>query len=114
MDVHNSRPGPIPAINSFPIDRLAMEPYRIAAIPGGINGVMIDENAVTAEENGLLYPWRSISGSSILASMAASAREEPDRPPIIVDSSTFTCARPPGSLQVSTVQKSIIRFVTPV
>lgn len=72
------------------------------------------EAAVTTEENSLEKPFFSISGTSILASMAASARLEPDRPPIRVDSSTFTCARPPYIRPVRTSQKPMIRAVTPV
>ncbi len=69
--------------------------------------------AVTTEENSLENPFFSISGTNILASIAASARFEPDRPPINVESSTFTCASPPVIRPVITLQKSMIRLVTP-
>ena len=71
------------------------------------------EAAVTTEENSLEKPFFSISGTSILASMAASARLEPDRPPISVDRRTFTWARPPGRRPVTAEQKFMIRLVTP-
>ena len=83
------------------------------AIPGGISGVIMAEAAVTTDENSFEKPCFSISGTSILASMAASARLEPLRPPIRVDSSTFTCARPPGMRPVMAEQKSMMRDVTP-
>ena len=58
-------------------------------------------------------PFFSISGTSIFASMAASARFEPESPTMRVDSSTFTCARPPGRRPVMAEQKFMIRVVTP-
>ena len=91
-----------------------MQPYKIMAMPGGINGVIIEEAAVTTLEKDRENPFRVISGISILASMAASARLEPDKPPITVESSTFTWASPPGRCAVTISQKSMIRFVTPV
>ena len=54
-------------------------------MPGGMIGVMQEDAAVTAQENALLKPRFSISGTSILASSAASAFAEPDRPPINAD-----------------------------
>ncbi len=45
--------GPIPATNSLPIDVPVIDPYIIAAIPGGISGVIIDEAAVIALANPL-------------------------------------------------------------
>ena len=83
------------------------------AIPGGIRGVIMADAAVTTEENSLLIPFFSISGTSILASIAASAKLEPDRPPIRVESSTFTCARPPHSRPVRISHKAMMRRVTP-
>ena len=79
-----------------------------------MSGVIIEEAAVTTAEKGLEKPPRSISGTSIFASIAASANAEPDRPPISVESRTLTCARPPCILPVSTLQKSMMRRVTPV
>ena len=111
--IHNKTPIPIPATNNFPIDTLAMEPYKIIPIPGGINGVIIADVAVNTEENSLEYPFSSISGTRIFASIAASARLLPERPPINVDNKTFTCPRPPVIRFVTTLQKFIIRFVTP-
>ena len=67
-----------------------MVAYRIRHTPGGIMGEIRLEAAVTAAEKARLKPRFSISGTSILHSMAASALEEPHRPPIRVDSSTFT------------------------
>ena len=96
------------------IDTFAMEPYRIIPIPGGINGVIIAEVAVRTDENSFEYPAFSISGTSIFASIAASARLLPESPPIKVDNSTLTCPRPPVILLVSALQKFIILFVTPV
>ena len=84
------------------------------AIPGGIRGVIMEEVAVITVENSRLKPFFTISGTSILASMAASAMLEPDRPPIRVDSRMLTWARPPRIRPVTTSQKSIIREVTPV
>ena len=114
MEIQSRDPTPMPEINSLPIDTLAMQPYRIIAIPGGISGVIMEEAAVTTLENGREKPFRVISGISILASMAASARLEPDRPPITVDNRTLTWARPPGRCAVTISQKSMIRLVTPV
>ena len=91
-----------------------MQPYRIIAMPGGISGVIMEEAAVTTEENSREKPFFVISGTIILDSMAASAMLEPDRPPMTVESRTLTCARPPGRWAVTTSQKSMIRFVTPV
>lgn len=96
------------------MDTLAMQPYKIIAIPGGIKGVIIEETAVTTVEKDLENPAFSISGTIIFASMAASARLEPDSPPISVDSSTFTWASPPVIRPVSMEQKFIILEVTPV
>ena len=74
----------------------------------------MDEAAVTTLENSRENHFFVISGTSILDSIAASAMLEPDKPPITVDSSTFTWASPPGSSPVTTSQKFIIRLVTPV
>ena len=79
-----------PATNNLPIETLAIEPYNIIPIPGGINGVIIADVAVTTEENSLEKPFFSISGTSIFASIAASAKFDPDNPPIKVDKSIFT------------------------
>lgn len=95
------------------METLAREPQRIMAIPGGMMGVIMADAAVTTEENALLMPFFSISGTSIRASMAASARLEPDRPPIRVDSSTFTWARPPHRRPVRISHRAMIRRVTP-
>ena len=103
----------MPETNSLPMDTLARDPHRIMAIPGGIRGVIMAEAAVTTEENSLLMPFFSISGTSIRASMAASARLEPDRPPISVESSTFTWARPPHRRPVRISHRAMIRRVTP-
>ena len=65
-------------------------------------------------EKAFVYPSASIGGTSILHSIAASAREDPDKPPISVERRIFTCARPPYIREVSTLQHSIIRLVTPV
>ena len=58
--------------------------------PGGIIGEIRAEEAVTAAENARLKPRSSISGTSILHCIAASALEEPHKPPIKVESKTFT------------------------
>ena len=105
---------PRPDRNRSPMDTFAMQPYRIMEIPGGISGVIIAETAVTTEENSSEKPFFTISGTSIFASIAASARLEPERPPIRVDSRTLTCARPPYIRPVRTSQKSMMRLVTPV
>ena len=114
MVMHNRPPTLKPQMNRSPIETLAMQPYRIIAIPGGISGVIIAEAAVTTEENSFENPFFSISGTSILASIAASAMLEPDRPPIRVDSRTLTCARPPCMRPVMASQKPMMREVTPV
>ena len=82
-------------------------------MPGGISGVIMAEHAVTTDENSLEKPRFSISGTNILASIAASARLEPESPPIRVDSNTFTCAKPPVIRPVSTSQNCMTRAVTP-
>ena len=112
--MHSSKPGPIPATNSLPIDTLAIQPYRIRPIPGGISGVIIEDAAVTTVEKDLLIPFFSISGTSIFASIAASASADPDSPPISVESRILTWLRPPYMRPVSTEQKSMMRLVTPV
>ena len=70
--------------------------YKIIDIPGGINGVIMEDAAVTTAENSKEKPFLVISGTNILDSIAASAILEPDKPPITVESITFTCAKPPG------------------
>ena len=82
--------------------------------PGGIMGEISAEDAVTAAENALLKPRCSISGTSILHCIAASALEEPHNPPISVDSSTFTCARPPHIWPTQRSANFIMREVMPV
>ncbi len=74
----------------------------------------MEEAAVTTLENSRENPFFVISGTIIFDSIAASAILEPERPPITVERSTFTCASPPGRRPVTTSQKSMIRFVTPV
>ena len=106
-------PTPMPDTNSLPMDTFAREPQRIMAIPGGMMGVIMADAAVTTDEKPLLMPFASMGGTSSLASIAASARLEPDRPPIRVDSSTFTCARPPHMWPVSRSHRSMIRLLTP-
>ena len=60
------------------------------AIPGGISGVIMAEVATSTEAKALEKPRLRISGTSILASIAASAKLEPDRPPIKVATNTVT------------------------
>ena len=79
-----------------------------------VDDLIIAEVAVRTDENSFEYPAFSISGTSIFASIAASARLLPESPPIKVDNSTLTCPRPPVILLVSALQKFIILFVTPV
>ena len=55
----------------------------------------------------------TISGTSVLASMAASALAEPIMPAFSVDSTMFTWARPPIMFAVSAWAKSISRRVMP-
>ena len=86
----------------------------ISPVPGGINGTIIPEAAVITVENGFEYPSASMDGTSILHSIAASAREDPDKPPISVDNRTLTCASPPYQREVKTLQHSMILLVTPV
>ncbi len=62
----------------------------IKLIPGGITGVTAEDAAVIAVENALEYPRFSISGTSILDCIAASAFAEPETPPINIESRTFT------------------------
>ena len=75
-------------------------------MPGGMSGVMTEEVAVTTVEKGLEKPLRSIWGTSILLSMAASARLEPLRPPMSVETNTFTWASPPRMRPVRMLAKS--------
>ena len=79
-----------------------------------MSGVIIAEVAVTTDENSLEKPFFSISGTSIFASIAASARLEPESPPMSVERRTLTCARPPYMRPVMTSQTFIMRAVTPV
>lgn len=88
--------------------------YRISMTPGGMIGEMRLDAAVTAAENARLKPLFSISGTSILHCMAASALEEPHRPPIKVDSRTFTCAMPPHICPTHKSANFIILEVIPV
>lgn len=62
---------------------------------GGITGPMTAEQAVTAAEKGLGYPFSTISGIRITLVVAASAEAEPDMPAITVLLRILTCARPP-------------------
>ena len=82
--------------------------------PGGIMGESDAEDAVTAAEKARSKPRSSISGTSILHCIAASAFEEPHRPPIKVDRSTFTCAKPPHICPTQRSANFIIREVMPV
>ena len=82
-------------------------------MPGGIIGVMQEEAAVIAAEKPLPYPRFSISGTSILHSIAASALAEPEQPPISMLSSTLICARPPGRCPVSASAKAISLSLMP-
>ena len=68
--------------------------------------MIIEDAAVTTLENSRENPFFVISGTIILDSIAASAILEPDRPPMTVERRTLTCASPPGSLPVTTSQKS--------
>ena len=92
-----------------------MQPYRIIAMPGGISGVIMEEAAVTTEENSSEKPFFVISGTIILDSMAASAMLEPDRPPMITPRKvsrntttkpTIRDTRPPYMMRLSTSKPS--------
>lgn len=72
------------------------------------------EEAVTAAEKARSKPRFSISGTSILHCMAASALEEPQRPPIRVERRTFTWARPPHIWPTQRSANFIMREVMPV
>ena len=76
-------------------------------------GVMMEDAAVTAALKSASYPWRSISGTRILHSEAASPAAEPDRPPIMVDSRTLTCARPPRICPTRASARFIRRWLMP-
>lgn len=77
-------------------------------------GEISAEDAVTAAENARLKPRSSISGTSILHCIAASAFEEPHNPPISVDSSTLTWAKPPHICPTHRSANFIILEVMPV
>ena len=66
-------------------------------MPGGISGVIMAEVAEITEEKGVEKPFPIIWGTRYFASLAASARLEPDMPPMMADSSTFTRASPRAS-----------------
>ena len=70
-------------IQSIPL--LAIPFFICAGIFMNSSGVIIADVAVNTEENSLEYPFSSISGTRIFASIAASARLLPERPPINVD-----------------------------
>ena len=40
MEIQSSDPTPIPEMKSLPMETFAMQPYKIMAMPGGINGVI--------------------------------------------------------------------------
>ena len=75
--------------------------------------MIIEENAVIADAYPFGYPAFLISGTSSFASIAASAREEPDIPPIRVLKTIFTCPRPPYIWPVKTLQNFSILSVIP-
>ena len=52
--------------------------------------IIIAAVATNTDENSLVKPLLRISGTSILASIAASARPEPDKPPIRVATKIVT------------------------
>ncbi len=76
--------------------------------------MILDGMVKTAAVYPFEYPSLTMSGPSILASMAASAMAEPDTPPINALRMTLTWARPPRMCPVNTEAKFISRWVSPV
>ena len=76
-------------------------------------GVMQEDAAVTTQDQGLLYPSLVISGTSIFASMAASALAEPDRPPIKAERTMLTWPMPPRMWPTSRFARFKRRRVMP-
>ena len=98
---------PFHAVEGY-LTRLVQKGYKVA-IAEQMEDPKLAKGLVKREVIRVVTP-----GTIILDSIAASAMLDPESPPITVDKSTFTCARPPGRRPVTTSQKSMILFVTPV
>src|SRR5690625_6697679 len=77
-------------------------------------GVIREPAPVTAEAKARLYPCRSISGTIIFDSMAASAKLDALTPPIKVLMVTFAIAIPPRNRPTNKLARCNIRCATPV
>ena len=93
------------------MDTLALTPYIINGILGGIIGPIVEEAAVTAAEKSVSNPCSSIALISIVPRPAASATADPLIPAKTTLASTLACPKPPGIHPTSPLQKSKIRLV---
>jgi len=82
------------AMNSRPTDTSAIEAIDQHPDARGDDGAMMPDAAVTAAKR-LAVALRTITGTRVLESMAASAFPDPDMPPMNTLFSTLTCASPP-------------------
>ncbi|MET3992912.1 hypothetical protein ABID65_004564 [Bradyrhizobium sp. S3.9.2] len=74
----SSRPGTMPARNSFEIETLAATPKMTKPIDGGMTGAMIPPAATRPAALARLWPAAAIIGTRSAPSAAASATAEPE------------------------------------
>ena len=73
-------PGTIPPRNSPPIDTLAIDPYTIIVMLGGMIAPMVPAHATSAAAKPGLYPWSFIAGTRIDPIADVSATDDPETP----------------------------------
>jgi hypothetical protein len=99
-------PGIIPAKNRALTDVLETQAYIIRGILGGMIIPIVEDAPVTATLKGRSYPSSIIAFIIIALAPAVSAVAEPDMPAHIMETSTFTMARPLLTKPISEVTKS--------
>src|SRR5688572_22922827 len=106
-------PGTMPDRNIAPTEMPAVAAYTIIIRLGGMMLPSVDDDAVRATLNGTGYPSRFCAGIITDPTASVSADDTPVMPAKIIDTSTFTWARPPRRWPTTDREKSISCRDTP-
>src|SRR5699024_721959 len=102
-----------PAMNKSQIETLAITPYNMRTILGGIIGPIVEDVATILDENRTSYPSLFIAGIIIPPIAAAAAMAVPVNAEKNILAKITTIARPPGNGPTNVFEKSINRLEIP-
>ena len=102
-----------PARKSRPTERPVSVPAMIIGMLGGMIGPIVEDAAVTAQENSASYPSFFIAGMRMAPRLAVSATAVPEIPAKIIEATMLAWASPPWMCPTSALQKRMIRSEIP-